>query len=109
MLGYDDRNAVGVRAARFGSGLVVLFADIMMSAHKSVFLLAFMNASVPCFCAPRGTALRQQVKESAHPTTLDTSLGEYERKTQSPMIWINLHKTDLSSAESNSGVSQERK
>ena len=72
----------------------------MVSARKSVFMLVFMSVSVPCFCAPRGTALRQQVKDMAHPTTLDTSLGEYERKTQSPMIWMNLHKTDLSSSQS---------
>ena len=40
--------------------------------------------------------IRQQVKDTAHRTSLEASLGEYERKTQSPMIWMNLHKTDLS-------------
>jgi hypothetical protein len=80
----------------------------MISTRKSVFMLAFMSVSVPCFCAPRGAALRQHVKDMAHPTTLDTGLGEYERKTQSPMIWMNLHKTDLSSSQSTSGVSEER-
>jgi hypothetical protein len=81
---------------------------MMISARKSVFMLAFMGVSVPCLCTPPGTALRQQVKDMTRPTTLDTSLGEYDRKTQSPMIWVNLHKTDLSSSHSNSAVSEER-
>ena len=72
----------------------------MFSARKSVIVLALMSLSVPSFCAPRGTSLRQQVKDAVHPTSADSSLGEYERKTQSPMIWINLHKTDLSSSQS---------
>ena len=86
-----------------------VFAGTMISARNSVFMLAFMGASVPCFCAPRGPALRQHVKDAAHPSTLDASLGDYDRKTQSPMIWMNLHKIDLSSAPSNAGVSDERK
>lgn len=76
-----------------------LFAVIMMSARKNVFIMAFVSVSVPCLCAP-GSALRQNVKDVVHPTTLDASLGEYDRKTQSPMLWMNLHKTDLSSTQS---------
>ena len=75
----------------------------MVSARLSFFIMAWMNLALPCSCSPRGTSLRQHVKDMAHPTSLDGSVGEYERKTQSPMIWINLHKTDLSSAQSNSG------
>ena len=71
----------------------------MFSARKSVIVLALMSLFVPSFCAPRGTSLRQQVKDAAHPTNVDSSFGEYGRKTQSPMIWINLHKTDLSSSQ----------
>ena len=101
------RNMVG-GSCQIWLRICPLFAGSMTSARKSAFMLVFMSVSVPCFCAPHGTALRQQVKDMAHPTTLDTSLGEYDRKTQSPMIWMNLHKSDLSSSQSNSGVSEER-
>ena len=85
-----------------------LFADIMFSGRKSVIMFAFMTLPVPCFCAPRGTALRQAAKNIVYPKTSDSSLGEYERKTQSPMIWVKLHKTELSSSTSVAGVGEEQ-
>ena len=53
-----------------------LFSGKMFSARKSVFMFAFVTFSVPCFCAPRGTALRQAAKDMAYPITSDSSLGE---------------------------------
>ena len=87
-----------LRACLLAFSLACLLACIMRSSLTSVFIMALMGMSVPCFCAPLGAKLRQQTKDVVHPISSDTSLGEYERKTQSPMIWINLHKTDLPSS-----------
>ena len=84
----------------------LIFVGSMVSTRISVFIVALLSVSVPCFCAPRGTALRQQVKDMTYPTSSDSGLGEYERKTQSPMIWINLHKTDLSSSADDEAMSR---
>ena len=66
-----------------------------MSSRKLVFLLAFQHAFFQCLCEPRGAALRQSAKEVVHPAKSETGLLEYERQTQSPLIWFNLHKSNL--------------
>ena len=75
----------------------------MFPTRISVFVVALMSVAVPCFCSPGGVSLRQQVKDLSAPTSPDSGLGEYERKTQSPMVWVHLHKTDLSSSQSMPG------
>ena len=98
-LGVRARLFIYLLAVLISCLFVCLSACVMLSSRALVSILALVGMSMPCFCSPHGANLRQQSKDVVYPLRSDASLGEYARETQSPMIWLKLHKTDLPSSK----------
>ena len=77
--------------------------DIVREAFSNMKDIRYPASPGSFLQSPTGNSLRQNVKDIAYPTSSESGLGDYERKTQSPMVWINLHKTDLTSPQANPG------
>ena len=77
--------------------------DIVREAFSNVQDIVYPTSPGSFLQSPTGNSLRQNVKDIAYPTSSESGLGDYERKTQSPMVWINLHKTDLTSPQASPG------
>ena len=75
--------------------------DIVREAFSNVKDIEYPLSPGSFLQFPTGNSLRQNVKDIAYPTSSESGLGDYERKTQSPMVWINLHKTELTSPQAN--------
>merc|ERR1712238_488395 len=67
----------------------------MVPTRMSTCVLVLMCLSVPACGSQYGDAVRLHGKEMPSSSGSDSGLGEYERKTQSPMIWMKLRKTQL--------------